>query len=59
MEEMKIENELELKVFINGVPDITLMPKEIFDAFISTLELQINGYIKEKAEKKERRCKEV
>lgn len=48
MEEIKIENELELKVFINGIPDVTLMPQEIFDAFISALELQISENLKKK-----------
>lgn len=46
MEEIKIENELELKVFINGVPDVTLMPKELFDSFIAALELQISESLK-------------
>lgn len=46
MEEVKIENDLELKVFINGVPDISFMPKELFDGFIATLELQISENLK-------------
>lgn len=48
MEEIKIENELKLKVFINGAPDISLMPKELFDSFIAALELQISNYFQEK-----------
>lgn len=47
MEEVKIENDLKLKVFINGTPDITLMPKELFDGFIAALELQIGESLKE------------
>lgn len=46
MEELKIENELELKVFINGVPDVTLMSKDLFDSFIAALELQISENVK-------------
>lgn len=48
MEEIEIENESELKVFINGIPDVTLMPQEVFKAFIDALELQISDYYKEK-----------
>lgn len=47
MEEIKIENELGLKVYINGVPDLTLMPKEVFDSFIVALELQISESVKD------------
>lgn len=45
MKEVNIENELELKVFVNGTPDVTLMPKELFDSFIAALELQIGNYL--------------
>ena len=46
MEEVKLENELGLKVYINGVHDLTLMPKEVFDSFIAALELQISESLK-------------
>lgn len=47
MEEIKIENELGKKIYINGIPDLTLMPKEVFDSFIAALELQISENLKE------------
>lgn len=46
MEEVKTENELGLKVFINGVPDVTLMPEDLFESFIAALELQISESVK-------------
>lgn len=42
MEEIKIKNELDLKVYINGVPDIKLIPDDINEGFISFLEQEIN-----------------
>lgn len=33
-----------LQVFINGVPDLKLIPKEKWDSFITALELQISDY---------------
>lgn len=47
MQEIKIENDLNLKVLINGTPDITLMSQDVFNAFISALELQISDYYKD------------
>ena len=38
MEEVKIKNELDLKVYINGVPDITIIPEDLMEEFISFLE---------------------
>ncbi len=35
MEEINIKNELGLKVYINGVPDVTLIPEDITEDFIS------------------------
>lgn len=37
-----------MQVFINGVPDFELIPKEIADSFIAALELQISDYYNEK-----------
>lgn len=35
MQEIKLEtNELGLKVFINGVPDISLMPEETWEGLL-------------------------
>ena len=38
--------DLGLQVFINGVPDLKLIPKEKWDSFITALELQISDYFK-------------
>ena len=37
-----------LQVFINGVPDLKLIPKEKWDSFITALELQISDYYNKK-----------
>lgn len=37
-------SELSLQIFINGVPDLKLIPKEKWDSFITALELQISDY---------------
>jgi hypothetical protein len=45
MQEIIVENNpLGLRVFINGAPDLKLIPKEIADSAIATLELQIARY---------------
>ncbi len=47
MTEIEIEeNETELRLFINGIPDFTLIPKEKYDSFITALELEISDYYK-------------
>ncbi len=35
-----------LQVYINGVPDLKLIPKEKWDSFITALELQISERLK-------------
>lgn len=53
MEEVKIKNNpLGLKIYINGVPDISQIPKDLMDAFIGVLTEQVLSYISEKREKK-------
>lgn len=37
-----------MQVFINGIPDFKLIPKEIADSFVSALELQISEYYQDK-----------
>ncbi len=37
MKEIQIPNALELKVYINGKPDLSLMPKETLDELCSAL----------------------
>lgn len=46
MREIEVENELGLKVFINGVPDLRQIPKDIAESIISALELRISEYYK-------------
>ena len=45
MEEIEVkDNPLGIKVFVVGKPDIEHMPKEEFDLFVSSLELQMSEY---------------
>ena len=48
MEEVKIKNNpLGLKIYINGVPDISQIPKDLMDAIIDALTKQVIYCIKE------------
>ncbi len=43
MQEMEIkENPLNLKVYVNGIPDLRLIPKEKAESLFSALELEIS-----------------
>ena len=44
MIKIEMENELGLKVYINGVPDVKEMPAEKLESFIAVLEMQISKY---------------
>lgn len=44
------DKEKNLRIFINGIPDLKLVPKEKFDSFICALELQISEYYSSKNE---------
>lgn len=45
MEEMEIkENPLRLQVFVNGVPDLTLIPKEKGEMLFNALALEIETF---------------
>ena len=46
MQELNIENELELKVLINGVPDYTKILEDTESGFLEALEFQICEYYK-------------
>lgn len=37
-------NELNLQIKINGIPKLEFMPKEIFDALISNLAIELKQY---------------
>ena len=51
MQEVEVENEQELRIFVNGVPDFKLIPKEIAESLVSALELQISTYYEDKNKK--------
>ena len=38
------ENPLGLKVYINGVPDLTVIPKEKAESILAALEFEISEY---------------
>ena len=45
MIELKVKNELDLKVFINGFPSIENMDKIVYQMLVNELELCIEKYI--------------
>ena len=53
MIEIEMENELGLKIFINGVPDIKEIPPDKLESFIAVLEMQISKYYEKEAEENE------
>ena len=45
MRELKVKNnETGLSIYINGIPNLKLMPREKENALISTLEIQMSNY---------------
>ena len=44
MIEIEMENELGLKVFINGVPGIKEIPPDKLESLLAVLEMQISKY---------------
>lgn len=49
MKELEVkDNPTGLHVFINGIPDIKLIPKDVADCIISALETQISELYKKK-----------
>ena len=44
MIEIKTENELGLKVYINGIPDIKEIPPDKLESLLAVLEMQISKY---------------
>lgn len=49
MQEIKIKNNTSgLKVFINGVPDLKQIPKDVADAFIYALAVKSEEYAKKR-----------
>ena len=48
MQEIEVkENPLEIKIYINGIPDLKLLPKERAESVLAALELKItNNYKK-------------
>ena len=49
MKEVNIKgNDTGMKVFINGVPDLTQIPKNITEALVTALEVQISEHYEQK-----------
>lgn len=49
MKEIKIKNnETGLSIYINGVPNLKLIPKDLQDLTIAGIELQMTNYFKTK-----------
>lgn len=46
------DNQSGLRVFINGVPDLKLIPKEQADSILAVLERDISDYIAERFNKR-------
>ena len=53
MIEIEMKNELGLKVYINGIPDIKEMPPEKLESFTAVLEMQISKYYENQKNKDE------
>lgn len=59
MEEVTVEeNELGLRLFVNGTPDLRLMQKDIWESFLVAMEQDIDGHYKKKP-KTRSRCTET
>ena len=41
MKKIKGESEDRLKIYVNGIPDLTAMPKDEFNALIAVLEREV------------------
>ena len=41
MKKIKVESEDRLKIYVNGIPDLTSMPKDEFNALIAVLEREV------------------
>lgn len=54
MREISVENNPDLKVYINGRPDHRLIVADKESGFLQALELQISEYYAEQAEDKRR-----
>ena len=48
MIEIEMKNELGLKIFINGVPDIKEIPSDKLESLLAVLEMQISKYYENK-----------
>ena len=49
MEKIEIkDNPLKLKIYINGKPDLSLMPKDLMDALVNTLTEKYLDYLSKK-----------
>lgn len=48
MIEIEMENELGLKIYINGIPDIKEIPPEKLESILAVLEMQITKYYETK-----------
>lgn len=47
MKEIQIPNDLDLKVYINGVPDLANMPQDPTDGFYSVIQLMAEKFVQE------------
>ena len=53
MRELKVKNnETGLSIYINGIPNLKLIPIEEQDLLISTLEMQMTNYFKNRTHNK-------
>ena len=53
MKELKVKNnETGLSIYINGIPNLKLIPKEKEDLLISTIEIQMSNYFKNRTHNK-------
>jgi len=46
MKEIEVDNKLDLTVFINDTPDLSLIPDEVVDRIVAALGMQISEHYK-------------
>lgn len=47
MQEIQLPNDLQLKVYINGVPNLAVMSKELPDGFYSVIQILAEKFVQD------------
>ena len=52
MQKIEVDNKLDLAVFINDTPDLSLIPDEVAERIVAALEMQISEHYKNQEDDK-------